>query len=248
MRTFRFKRRRRPFRRLARGQARCFRTVRKRAFRQKRRGRASTLIIRQPTVMPDRLKIKFRFTEIISMVSTGGALNYYQWRGNSLFDPDLTGAGAQPYGFDQWSSFYQYYRVLGSSITVTPIAPPAAAAGFGSSIVYGIYPHNTITNTPASGIQSLERPYRKWTMLSGAKGYSSVKNYMTTAKIFGETKQSVMSEDNYQAANTTNPTNQWQWTVFMFTGDTASNSATIPFYVTITYYTVLSDRAQLAVS
>ena len=38
---------------------------------------------------------------------------------NSLFDPNRTGTGHQPYGFDQLSTFYNRYYVTGSKMTVT---------------------------------------------------------------------------------------------------------------------------------
>ena len=58
------------------------------------------------------------------------SLVFRTFRLNSCFDPDYdnTTAGAgeqaagdanhQPYGFDQWSAFYEHYRVVGAKITV----------------------------------------------------------------------------------------------------------------------------------
>ncbi len=41
------------------------------------------------------------------------------FRLNSLFDPDLSGVGHQPYGFDQVAAFYKHYRVEKATIEVT---------------------------------------------------------------------------------------------------------------------------------
>lgn len=38
---------------------------------------------------------------------------------NNIFDPDVTGAGHQPMGYDQWASLYSRARVIGSRIKVT---------------------------------------------------------------------------------------------------------------------------------
>ncbi len=35
----------------------------------------------------------------------------YVFRLNSLYDPDLTGTGHQPYGFDQFAALYSRYKV-----------------------------------------------------------------------------------------------------------------------------------------
>lgn len=42
--------------------------------------------------------------------ATLGALN--QFKINSIYDPDLTGAGNQPLGRDTWAAMYNYYKVL----------------------------------------------------------------------------------------------------------------------------------------
>lgn len=79
---------------------------------------ASNLIVRQPGVMPDRLYTKLRYREQLTFTQTTGSLSDQVYRPMSLFDPDLTGTGGQPYGFDQWTQFYGYYTVLASGITV----------------------------------------------------------------------------------------------------------------------------------
>jgi hypothetical protein len=43
--------------------------------------------------------------------TTTGSVSVQQFRLNSLFDPDFTGGGHQPMGFDQWSAFYNHYVV-----------------------------------------------------------------------------------------------------------------------------------------
>ena len=48
--------------------------------------------------------------------STTGSV--YQYKVNSMWDPDLTGTGHQPLGRDTWSSIYNYYKVLECNITV----------------------------------------------------------------------------------------------------------------------------------
>lgn len=68
---------------------------------------------------PDRLKTKLHYADVIQLSASAGSPGLWQFRMNSLYDPDYTGTGHQPQWFDQLSAVYQYYKVLGSKITCT---------------------------------------------------------------------------------------------------------------------------------
>ena len=51
------------------------------------------------------------------MTSTAGAMQTKIVRANDIFDPDYTGTGHQPMGFDQWAVLYNHFVVLGSKVT-----------------------------------------------------------------------------------------------------------------------------------
>jgi hypothetical protein len=50
---------------------------------------------------------------------SAGAPASYLFHANGLYDPDHTGAGHQPHGFDQIMALYKNYQVLSSAIEVT---------------------------------------------------------------------------------------------------------------------------------
>ncbi len=60
---------------------------------------------------PDRLVTKLRYNDVLTAVSTTGALNTYIFRWNSTFDPDLSGTGHQPLYRDTYASIYDQYAV-----------------------------------------------------------------------------------------------------------------------------------------
>lgn len=76
------------------------RPIRRRQYRKKMR-KATTAIIRSPSVVPDRMKLKLRYTDVFSITVNGGVQNYQLFSGNSIYDPDATGVGHQPFGHDQ---------------------------------------------------------------------------------------------------------------------------------------------------
>jgi len=53
-----------------------------------------------------------------SITSGAGVAGAYVFSANGCFDPDVTGTGGQPMGFDQMMIFYNHYTVVRSSIQV----------------------------------------------------------------------------------------------------------------------------------
>lgn len=68
---------------------------------------------------PKEKVVKMRYVSYAVLTSNGASMGVYKFRANSIFDPDETGAGHQPYTSDQWAQFYNHYQVLGSKIKVS---------------------------------------------------------------------------------------------------------------------------------
>lgn len=65
--------------------------------------------------------VKLRYCEQIAIdVDQIAGVEHFRYRANSMYDPNFTGIGHQPRGFDQWMAVYDHYRVIQSHITVTP--------------------------------------------------------------------------------------------------------------------------------
>jgi hypothetical protein len=58
---------------------------------------------------------------------TASGLSIQTFRLNSLYDPDETGAGTQPVGFDEIMAFYYYYRVESVKVKITVVNGGTAA-------------------------------------------------------------------------------------------------------------------------
>jgi len=68
---------------------------------------------------PARQTAILRYSQNISLNADSTNANTYVFRANSIFDPDYSGVGHQPYGHDQYNGIYQYYRVKSATIVVT---------------------------------------------------------------------------------------------------------------------------------
>lgn len=63
-------------------------------------------------------KLRYSESHTIPAATTANFASSYKMRLNSLFDPNYTGAGHQPRGFDQLMTIYEKYTVVGAKITV----------------------------------------------------------------------------------------------------------------------------------
>jgi len=79
---------------------------------------------RKPLVLggiPDSRVVKLRYCDFVKLdaSSAGSAVaTQHTFVANSVYDPDDTGTGHQPMGFDEMAAQYNHYVVLGSKITV----------------------------------------------------------------------------------------------------------------------------------
>lgn len=210
--------------------------------------RATTTIARGPSGFPDRLFVKLNYSDTYAFTTTLGIATQQVFRGNSVFDPDQTGVGHQPYAFDQWANFYGYYRVHGSKIRAQLCSQSASGANFSTFTPWlAVFP-SLSTAAPSYPNPLQEMPYvsYRYPIVYGQGNRENIINkYMSTAKIFGEKKLAVETEDNFSAAVTTNPADIWYWHAIVGSLDNASTQTAIVIFK-ITYYVEFSARKDMA--
>lgn len=64
-------------------------------------------------------RCRLRYFDTLDLGVVGASPVAYVYSANGLFDPDVTGTGHQPMGFDQLSAFYQHHCVLNGTIVVS---------------------------------------------------------------------------------------------------------------------------------
>lgn len=67
------------------------------------------------TSIPAYRKVKLVYYQDIALGDASDAPFIHSFRLNSMFDPDLTGTGHQPKGFDFWAAGYTRYLVYGTA-------------------------------------------------------------------------------------------------------------------------------------
>jgi hypothetical protein len=195
---------------------------------------------------PPAFRVVLSYNFRASMTSTVSSLALYVFSGNGMFDPDITGTGVQPLGYDQWSTLYQRYRVLASSCTVK-LTTPDEATYSNQNIRACLVPASTastFTNFEAAASQ----PYAKTRDINGAIGpFPQMTSMMETSVFEGKTKDGVLSDDQLAALTSANPADQWYWHVYATSRDAASTSV-IFLTGTIHYLVDFYDRNLLSMS
>ena len=64
---------------------------------------------------------RLRYCEEISLDASAVSVAGFDFHANGLYDPNKTGGGHQPQGFDRLMDLYDHYYVLSAKITVLPV-------------------------------------------------------------------------------------------------------------------------------
>jgi hypothetical protein len=172
-----------------------------------------------------------------------------QWNLNSMFDPDRTGTGHQPMGFDQVKTFYNRYRVTDCAWRVEIL--PQAGVG---SILSVIVPNNETSSLSTDSQTAMETPYAvyKWSSAYLATSASSdnrsirQQGKVHLAKIYGVTDAVQLADDRYQSDISTSPTETAVLHVVTLNSD--GNALVYNMCIKLVYTVEFFDRIQLAAS
>lgn len=128
----------------------------------------SSVMIRELNLFGLRTRRHLRYQESISTTGSAGAVAGYVFSANGLYDPNFTGTGHQPMGFDQMMIFYDHYTVLRSSLTAVWVnLTTTQMIKVGTMVASGptMYSTNYQTNLEAGGVN--------YTTLSVPGGWNS---------------------------------------------------------------------------
>lgn len=170
-----------------------------RAPRRKRGGkrvwkkRTTTNVNRALQPIPQRYICKLKYADDINADGAGR----FNFNLNSLFDPNRTGVGHQPYAFDTLASLYNRYRVISCGWRIT--APTTATV-----VQVGALPANEVLPI-VSMFELKENPRAKYFVQQpgGQTIVLSGKSYLPS--LMGRTKAQYMADDRYQALTTADP-------------------------------------------
>lgn len=164
-------------------------------------------------------------------ITTNAVTGQYVFNLNSLFDPDRTGIGHQPYGFDNLALLYNRYRVISCGWRI--VNP---AGGFqGPSTMIAALPNNDISIVYTDAGEMVENPRTKYIIQNPGGPVTVLKGKSYLPTLVGRTKAQYMADDHYQAIVTTSPIEAALLYVQSFSPSTGAVAPGAPIQVVLEY-------------
>lgn len=178
---------------------------------------------------------------------TGGVgaipTNFYSV--NGLFDPDVTGVGHQPIGFDQMMALYEQFTVVRAHIKVT-----FASAGDHARVGVYLNPDTTSASLP----RLVENGLMKMGVVNGPATANGTHSFCTLEltcdipKYFGKTREAILASPEMYGTIAANPTEQAYFAVCAWAAFDSSADVTVAYDVIVTYESVYWEPKKLASS
>lgn len=132
---------------------------------------------------------KMKYCETITTDATGN----FQFNLNSIYDPNRTGLGHQPYGHDTLQTLYNRYRVISCGYRIQ-----AVQAYNSIPIQLAVQPANEIL-LPGTVSEMKENPRAKYVTVSPGAPAVYLKGKVYIPSLVGRNKAQYMADDRYQA-------------------------------------------------
>lgn len=175
----------------------------------------------------------------VNHTNTGGALATYVFRANSLYDPNETGGGHQPYLFDQYMALYTTYVVYGAYFEITFSSATTAP-------IFCVLTPSLSNAASTSSVTDAEKGESVSGILNQAgsqPGPLVLKKYVDIGRAFGSTKGQILFDIAWQGTSTGNPSTLAYLKATTRPVD-ASTTALVYMNVKIKYYVTFRQRIE----
>ncbi len=189
----------------------------------------------------------YDYAQTITVAGAGLVTSKF-FTANGLYDPDISGTGHQPIGFDQMMLMYNQFTVLRSSIT-------CRFTNDGTPAIVGLYlsPDTTAITDP---IRLMENGLITTALVDAASASSGsgqrqveLKLNCDVARYFGRPRgRGILNDVDLQGTAASNPTEQVYFGVCVWAGRQSTDTPTVYFDVLLKYDTVYFEPRKLTVS
>lgn len=180
--------------------------------------------------IPAKQKVTLRYTQKAKFSAAAGGAGHWRFSANGCYDPDISGTGHQPRGFDQYMAMYDHFQVIGSKCRVSFVSAENPGT-------VGITLRDTPTVT-GSYLDSLEAPAdnNTFTMIASQQEPHHLTLNYSQKKFFGTGEL----DNNYRGTVGANPSEQAYFHIFATDIDDLVG-ITVNTLVVIDYIVIFSE-------
>lgn len=194
-----------------------------------------------PDGFPLSTRTTLRYKEAVLLDPSAGQFKTYVFKTNDLYDPNYTGTGHQPMGYDQLAAVYSHYSVSRSRIKVTQLTSPANPTVFGvlvSDQNGSSGPWPAVCEQPASAVR----------FLAPSQGTTMPMSVGHSWKLTSATGVRDGMDSSYSAAVGASPTDCMYFVVFLQALDQSTDIAAQWYLVEIEYDVLFAVKKELVSS
>jgi len=193
--------------------------------------------------LPKRFKMTMKYVDESMYLDPGAGgvpvTKVYSW--NGLFDPDISGGGHQPLGYDQFISMYDHYTVIGARARIT-------ATNTDTGTPVSIIASTRDNATPITNVgQIIENGMSRWTNLGVLTSGNSTKTLTLNFSARKFFSKNPLDEADLSGSQSLQPAEQAYLHITVHPLNNVDTSSTY-FTVEIEYIVVLTEPKLLAQS
>lgn len=208
-----------------------------------------TLSIQKGPTFSAQQMVKLNYVETISLNPATGLVADYVFSANGMYDPNITGTGHQPLGFDQWMTFYDHYTVIGAKISATWHSAGDTNTSQNAGYV-GIVLADAATSLSGTAIDYIieqgKTSYKPFGESNSGNAIVTVSRRSSTKKFFG--RSDIMDNSDLRGSASGNPTEQYYFHLWAAPVAPSFDPELMYATVKIQYIAILTEPKLLAQS
>jgi len=183
-----------------------------------------------------------RYYTVASVSSGASAAGAYVFSANGIFDPDVSGTGGQPMGFDQMMLFFNHYTVIRSRIRVVAQSNSSTLRVTAALSVSG---SSTVTTSIEQLMENGNLTFQVLEYAGAMGGACTLSRSVNAAKF--QSVDDVMDDPNMRGDSASNPAEQAYYHISVWNSASAT-TVTLDCQVYLEYDVVFHEPRKASVS
>lgn len=163
--------------------------------------------------LPYKMKCNFLYGDVINLNPAIASVTSRVFSANGLYDPDISGTGHQPRGFDQLMALYDHYVVIGSKITVRWANSHSA----GTLLAVSVQDNITTSSDPQDMLEAVNSTYHLASAVGGGPSAIMLTNQVNPMTFLG--RKNALDDPQLKGSASQNPSEGCYYHVSLWTPD-----------------------------